>query len=319
MTSIALDKAYDVPSWKDTDGSIWRKHLDCLHFAGKTGWAVGSGQILRTQDGGRNWSNQIKELNEGIVMPARVFAIDELTAWVIMVSHRAVNNCYYTRDGGKQWQEKRSPRMVHPDDVFFFDQSLGWIISDDGDVPAGEAIIHITCDGGCNWKQQELEIKGVAKRLRFYTPNEGLLIQHTTNEDQTVTVCNLLRSCDGGHNWRVLKGFNRLITDVCATDRNNIFVVGEGGFISGTTDGGQTWKRCYTRTRKCLNAIELNEHGKGVAAGDFGLIMTTDDAGKHWTNFENHCELNNIVDLSFVEPDRAIVATSTAILSMRFN
>jgi len=104
-------------------------------------------------------------------MTKRLFVVDQQTAWIIMVSHRAANNCYYTRDGGEEWWEKRSPALVHPDDILFFDQMRGWIISDDGDIPAGEAMIHITRDGGRTWESLELEISGAAERLKFFTPN----------------------------------------------------------------------------------------------------------------------------------------------------
>ena len=209
--------------------------------------------------------------------------------------------------------------MLHADDVFFFDQKLGWIISDDGDIPAGEAMIFKTSDGGRTWVSRQLEVKGAAEKLKFITPQKGLLIQHTTNEDRTRTVCNILVSYDGGHSWRVLRAFNRMIRDLCAADEDTFLVVGEGGFISRTRDGGITWKRSYTRSNDCLNVIEFNRHGRGIAGGDFGLILVTEDAGKHWTRYNPHAPLDNVVDASFLDPDHAVLATSTAVFSVRFN
>src|SRR4030081_2431122 len=115
MTSLELDKVYDVPCWRAADGSTWHKELHALHFVGQHGWAVGSGQILRSQDGGKTWINQIpKRMSRGITIPERVATIDHRTAWVLMLGHRPMNNCYYTRDGGNEWKEKRLPSLVHP-------------------------------------------------------------------------------------------------------------------------------------------------------------------------------------------------------------
>lgn len=318
MHGLTLEKLYDAPTWRTADGSVWYKYLSALHCKGAYGWAVGSGQILHSRDGGLSWTNSIPaEIGSSVSTPERVFTLNLESAWVLLLSPRAASNSCYSDTAGREWTIKRVG--IRPRDIFFIDEMNGWIVSDDGEIPAGDALIHITHDGGKSWSDHPLEIKGSATRLKFISPTRGLLIQHTTNEDRTRTICNLLTSTDGGYSWRVLKSFNRLITDMCLVSENAFFVVGEGGFISRTTDGGTNWKRTYTRTESTFNTIEVNNQGRGVAGGDFGLLMFTSDFGQQWTRYETGDELKNIVDLSFIQDDKVLIAASAAIFSLSFS
>src|SRR3954470_3624483 len=98
MTCVKLDKIYTALSWKDKDGSIWYKHLNSLHFLEEIGWAVGAGQILRIDNKNVRLFNQAAIGISPTIIPERVITIDQQTAWVIMLSHHAGNNCYYTRN-----------------------------------------------------------------------------------------------------------------------------------------------------------------------------------------------------------------------------
>lgn len=319
MLALTVEKLYDTPDWRDADGSVWYKYLSALHFQGECGWAVGSGQILHSNNGGLSWKNTIpSEIARGVSMPERVFMVNEQSVWVLLLAPRGQDNCYYSTNAGGQWNSKRPPLMSHPTDVFFIDESTGWILSDDGEIPAGNAMIHITHDGGNNWDTYALEIKGSATRVKFINPRKGLLIQHTTNDDRTRTICNLLTSADGGYTWRLLQSFNWLIRDLCIVTENDFFVVGENGFISRTTDGGLNWRRSYTKTEDTFNAIEVNSNGRGVAGGDFGLLMITEDFGRKWARYERKDELGSIVDVSFIRDDRVLLAASEAIFSLSF-
>jgi photosystem II stability/assembly factor-like uncharacterized protein len=161
-------------------------------------------------------------------------------------------------------------------------------------------------------------MKGKAERLKFLSTNLGLLTQHSATEDLTRTVCNILRSRDGGHTWRVVKAFNRLITDVSMADEQHFCVVGEGAFIARTSDGGMNWSRTYTKKSGCLNVVETNGDGKAIAGGDAGLLLISQNAGEDWTTYSESGEFDNIIDVSFVENNRAVVATATSIYSLVF-
>lgn len=74
-------------------------------------------------------------------------------------------------------------------------------------------------------------------------------------------------------------------------------VVGAGGTILSTADGGETWRRQFAcmRTRRCqesskdritvdLTGVGFWNPAKGVAVGAGGTIISTADGGKTWTS-----------------------------------
>jgi photosystem II stability/assembly factor-like uncharacterized protein len=320
MTRLKLEQVYEVPRWQDSDGSSLSSFLTSLHFVNpNVGWAVGANQVLRTADGGRTWVNQIIEDMKGLNIPERVFTVDESTAWIITLSRRGARGCYVTRNGGEHWEAQPVPEMLHPNDLFFINSELGWIVSSDGSIPLGDPMIHTTRDSGRSWGTHDLEIKGYARRFKFISPNQGLLVQHTTNEDKTVTICNVLISRDGGANWSVLKSFNRLITDLHMIDENTFFVVGGSGFVGRSEDGGASWRQSYTRQRDCLNTVGFDRHSRGIAAGDFGLMLVSEDKGQHWTSHRCLDDLDNFIDVCFFDNGESILATSRGIFSVTFD
>ena len=310
----SLVLTYNASTWTDTEG-VWVRHLSSIHFNGSHGWAVGSGQILHSTDSGQSWENKVpSEIARGVSIPERVFTTDQHSVWVLLLAPDA-NNCYYSADAGRGWNVQKPASMVRPRDVFFVNKRTGWILSDDGRIPAGDAMIHITHNGGATWDSCELEIKGTARRVKFITSQKGLLIQHTTNPNRTRTICNILTTEDGGYSWKVVKSFNRYIADLCMVTEDCFVVVGEGGFISRSTDGGINWSRCPTKTRDTFNAVKFNSNGIGAAAGDFGLLMTSNDFGHNWTVQPNNCD-GSFVDLTFPENNRLLIGATTGIYAL---
>ena len=67
-----------------------------------------------------------------------------------------------------------------------------------------------------------------------------------------------------------------------------------------------------------LNVIEFNDQGKGLAAGDFGAVLVSEDFGEQWFRLESPEAIDSVVSVSFIDSKQAIVATSTAIYSVTF-
>src|SRR5437868_6108574 len=131
MLAVTVEKLYDAPGWRDADGSAWYKHLSALHFKGATGWAVASGQMLHSNDGGLSWENTVPlEIDRSVSMAERVFTIDQRSVWVLLLAPRGADSCYYSSNAGREWNLKRPSLMIRPRDIFFVNESDGWILSD---------------------------------------------------------------------------------------------------------------------------------------------------------------------------------------------
>jgi photosystem II stability/assembly factor-like uncharacterized protein len=72
--------------------------------------------------------------------------------------------------------------------------------------------------------------------------------------------------------------------DVAVLDPKNAIVIGYGGKMITTADGGFTWSQTDLGTNKSLYSIDFAPDGKtGWVVGQEGLILRTEDAGKTWT------------------------------------
>jgi len=69
-------------------------------------------------------------------------------------------------------------------------------------------------------------------------------------------------------------------------------VVGHGGTILHTTDGGETWKKQVSGTTSHLWQIHFADSRTGWVVGNGGTILRTIDGGKTWTKQDSGTTLN---------------------------
>ena len=72
-------------------------------------------------------------------------------------------------------------------------------------------------------------------------------------------------------------------TDIHFADAKHGWIVGHGGWILHTADGGVNWEKQTVNTNEDLKAVYFTNRRNGWAVGDKGRIATTDDGGLHWT------------------------------------
>jgi len=76
--------------------------------------------------------------------------------------------------------------------------------------------------------------------------------------------------------------------DVQALTKDRAFVVGYGGKILETTDGGLTWTKRDSGTELALYDIHMADDRHGWIAGQEALILRTEDGGVTWTRQESN-------------------------------
>ena len=95
------------------------------------GMAVASdGSILRTTNGGANWTKQAES-----IVPSRVSLVDTLQGWIV----GARGAILHTTDGGNTWFHDSSGTTVNLSGVSFVDSTHGWAVGDSG-------VVLIYCD-----------------------------------------------------------------------------------------------------------------------------------------------------------------------------
>ncbi len=71
--------------------------------------------------------------------------------------------------------------------------------------------------------------------------------------------------------------------DVAALDADTAIVVGYGGKILRTEDGGFTWARIPSGTDEALYRVRFVDSQRGWICGQDGVILHSEDGGRSWT------------------------------------
>ena len=79
-------------------------------------------------------------------------------------------------------------------------------------------------------------------------------------------------------------GTDEFLYSVYFTDEFNGTVVGTGGTILRTTDGGNNWVSQLSGTSKVLLDVYFIDAGNGFVVGDYGLILRTINGGNNWVH-----------------------------------
>jgi photosystem II stability/assembly factor-like uncharacterized protein len=176
------EKSFSIIVTTMDGGSHWEEQyrageglsgLRAIRFTDETtGWAVGDGVILHTDDRGRHWTEQLHD-------PKRYFfALDMVTpteGWAVGSGGLLL----HTNNGGTSWESQSLPiekKDIWLSTVKFVNSRRGWVAGDDG-------AIFSTSDGGKRWK---LETVGTSPFLRglastslriFAVGNNGIILR----------------------------------------------------------------------------------------------------------------------------------------------
>ena len=86
------------------------------------------------------------------------------------------------------------------------------------------------------------------------------------------------------------------------------WVVGQGGTILKTTDGGNTWIQQNSNTTNRLLSVSFIDNQAGWAGGDDGILLKTTDGGNNWqTGSISYCD--QIYGLVFLNENVGCVAS----------
>lgn len=194
-----------------------------------------------------------------------------------------------------QWIEQGAAASVYQlNDVAFCDSpecgsqcgrgspgcQVGYVVGDGG-CP-GDAPLLNTTDGGGTWTDLGSPFTAGTDDITSVCCDGDYVI--VTNG----TTASIAYSTDAGTTWNeVTTGFTGGVLEDCYLySRQNIWVVGAGGYIYNSTDGGATWtiQEDGDITSNTLNKIHGYDDQIIYAVGDGGALLKTIDGGKTWFN-----------------------------------
>lgn len=108
-------------------------------------------------------------------------------------------------------------------------------------------------------------------------------------------------------------GTTHHLNDVYFTDASNGWIVGEGGTILRTTNGGRSWSAQTSGTTHTLRGVHFVDARKGWVVGNLGTILHTRDGGASWNPQTTQVTLA-IDDVFFVDARRGWARTTGGVV-----
>lgn len=243
------------------------------------GWVGGShGMLLHTEDGGKSWGAQSTNTTEHLFGS---FWLEDSYGW--LAGSRGMT--LRTIDGGRSWINSTVPGDFTFSGVFFADAMRGWIAGEFG-------VIFTTHDGGKSWRKQKSPVE-----VSFSSGESRNLFALLFPKPQTGYAFGLdglvLKTRDGAR-WEIIRqrsdvsgptGANHLFAAAAFGER--LWAVGERGtLLQAKTDDNRWLPAASDIPRLSLNAIAFGKDGLGLAVGNRGLVLRTEDGGATWKRFK---------------------------------
>jgi photosystem II stability/assembly factor-like uncharacterized protein len=156
-----------------------------------------------------------------------------------------------------------------------------WVVGDNGSIVA-------TTDGGRHWLPQTSGTSYILSGVTFADNEHGWAVGFANGNEKAPAP--VLSTTDGGAHWaRRTIADHFLPVSVACVDATHAWVAGEGSsegpLIAATSDGGAHWTT-QLRWSEDVQQIEVlafadSLHGWAIAGYD--TLLTTGDAGVHWT------------------------------------
>jgi len=146
------------------------------------------------------------------------------------------------------------------------------------------------------------------QRVSFVDKDNGIVLG-TTDEYSFV-----LLSHDGGRLWRVAYRASSLLRGALFQNHLSLWVVGSGGLILRTQDGGQSWRQSDSGTQEDINQVMLGPKGILFAVANHGLLLTSSDGGATWQN-KRLGDGKDLVDVASLESGEMVILARDEILA----
>ncbi len=306
---LALTSAFDASL--ANDGGKARIPMEMLEDAdlrevffldADVGWAVGSrGLILHTEDGGRHWQPQRSPVTARLNC---IFFVDNQTGWaagglVHPYTHYSSGVVLRTQDGGRTWTEVNGLTLPALKQVQFQDARFGWAIGNRSSMyPTG---IFRTEDGGRSWTPLPAGISGSWLTGDFRDQRRGVVAGYN-GQLAVIAAPNVKPSQTPELGPRPLRRISMV---------NEAFgwLIGDGGLVLQTHDGGLTWQMPPGRLPDGVNrffdfrALAASGNSVWIAGAPGSCILHSPDGGASWQLQRTQQNLP-IRSMTFIDPER---------------
>jgi photosystem II stability/assembly factor-like uncharacterized protein len=186
-----------------------------------------------------------------------------------------------TDDGGKTWQPNKRFTTDALLQIHFTDESTGWMLCERNVYARGDnpiSYLRKTTNGGVTW--EKVEFTGIKRervtRMLFAADGRAMAFGEGGI---------FYRLQPDGVTWKKsTTAIHFVLLDGAFSDGSMGAIVGAGGTIIFTEDGGLTWERTTLigNTDTKLNAISFGGPKGGWAVGNGGSIFRSNSGARLW-------------------------------------
>jgi photosystem II stability/assembly factor-like uncharacterized protein len=237
------------------------------------GWiATGDGNILHTNDSGRDWSVQ-KNLPD--IVPSKIFFQDQNTGWLTGSAKSNLLEAYIlkTIDGGENWSNisfHLSPFIIN--DIFFINDTMGWAVGAEFIGDTTNFILY-TDNAGGEWQRQDTTnaIESILYSVHFRDTNIG----HFCGKGPTFLHTGSGGRAFFGNDWWInisIPATHKDYYDQVCTGEQYGCAVGDDGKIIHTRDNWSNYTEYNTPNADTLSAISARTATTYWTVGRNGTI-----------------------------------------------
>ncbi len=198
---------------------------------------------------------------------------------------------WHTIDGGKNWERQSTGVRASLRSLYFLNPFVGWVVGRE-ELPLGKGsagVLLLTTDGGVHWRRLAPRTMPGLNQIRFIDEKIGFAVGDATDQFPS----GVFTTKDGGKSWKPLEGPRSASWSAIAmTSKDRGALVGAWNQMATVRGdniklakvdqlGGRRLNGAYLTGEMTLRK-EIATDGRGVAVGQGGLLLVTQDSGATW-------------------------------------
>jgi photosystem II stability/assembly factor-like uncharacterized protein len=257
-------------------------NLHDVQFVGqKIGWAAGDrGTVWKTDDGGAKWEFVKTPVDCSL---RSVCFLTNRVGWIVgggttPYTKLGFGVVLFTNDGGRTWEQPSNASLPRLHYVKFFDLTRGVAVGDaTSEFPTG---LLTTEDGGITWRSLPGARQAGWRTACFLTPEVGA-VAGRQGQASLVGGGRLLQP-------RLRNPGLRSFHDVEIRNDDSGWMVGDGGLVLRTENGGVVWQEPAATLPEGVadlfdfRTVECRKQQAWIAGEPGSVIWHTADGGKTW-------------------------------------
>ena len=341
----------DTQGWIKQNSGTTHGLVGVSFNSSDTGWVAAANIVLRTTDAGLHWS-QISVPGGGILS---ISSVDGKTAWG--GSYNNDGKVYFTGDGGQTWIPQNTNSQPEGVTAISFPtrqngfgvghsflikttnggqewtkydieggdyHAVHFLDSQNGLIAGIGILLRVLLGGPARIPQKDPSF-GTMTFYGCYLPTQTKEFAVGIEEPSPgVGLATIVRSINSGSTWDKatipLQFKNEVFDAITFTDSLRGTVVGSGGAILNTSDGGDSWIIQASGVNTELLSVSFSDSLNGTIVGELGIILRTTNGGYSWVQANNQYDSlsvqvypdpgNQFLNLSYVLPIAQSVSLS---------